>query len=35
MTPDEVNSRFLNIGQDRRSVYPESHLGEKCLDGKG
>ena len=35
MTPDEVNSRFLNIGQDRRSVYPESPAGRKVLGRKG
>lgn len=35
MTPDEVNSRFLNIGQDRRSTYPESPAGRKVLGRKG
>ena len=35
MTPDEVNSRFLNIGQDRRSMYPESPGGRKVLGRKG
>lgn len=35
MTPDEVNSRFLNIGQDRRSIYPESPAGRKVLGRKG
>lgn len=35
MTPDEVNSRFLNIGQDRRSAYPESPSGRKVLGRKG
>jgi len=35
MTPDEVNSRFLNIGQDRRSKYPKSPAGRKVLGRKG
>ncbi len=35
MTPEEVNSRFLNIGQDRRSTYPESPSGRKVLGRKG
>lgn len=35
MTPDEVNSRFLNIGQDRRSTYPKSPAGRKVLGRKG
>ena len=32
---DRVNSRFLNIGQDRRSAYPESPSGRKVLGRKG
>lgn len=35
MTPEEVNSRFLNIGQDRRSTYPISPAGRKVLGRKG
>lgn len=35
MTPDEINSRFLNIGQDRRFEYPISPNGRKVLDRKG
>lgn len=35
MTPDEINSRFLNIGQDRRSTYPVSPSGRKVLGRKG
>ena len=35
MTPDEVNCRFLNIGQDRRGIYPESPAGRKVLGRKG
>lgn len=35
MTPDEVNSRFLNIGQDRRNTYPKSPAGRKVLGRKG
>lgn len=35
MTPNEVNSRFLNIGRDRRSKYPESPSGRKVLGRKG
>lgn len=35
MTPDEVNSRFLNIGQDRRSRFPKSPSGRKVLGRKG
>lgn len=35
MTPDEINSRFLNIGQDRRSTYPVSPNGRKVLGRKG
>ena len=35
MSPDEVNSRFLNIGQDRRDFYPESPSGRKVLGRKG
>ena len=35
MTPDEINSRFLNIGQDRRSQYPQSPSGRKVLGRKG
>lgn len=35
MTPDEINSRFLNIGQDRRAAYPVSPSGRKVLGRKG
>lgn len=35
MTPDEVNDRFLNIGQDRRNLYPSSPGGRKVLGRKG
>lgn len=35
MTPDEVNDRFLNIGQDRRALYPNSPSGRKVLGRKG
>lgn len=35
MTPDEINSRFLNIGQDRRFEYPISPNGRKVLGRKG
>lgn len=35
MTPDEVNDRFLNIGQDRRNLYPNSPGGRKVLGRKG
>lgn len=35
MTPNEVNSRFLNIGQDRRDTYPKSPSGRKVLGRKG
>lgn len=35
MTPDEVNDRFLNIGQDRRTAYPLSPSGRKVLGRKG
>lgn len=35
MTPLEVNSRFLNIGQDRRDDYPLSPKGRKVLGRKG
>lgn len=35
MTPGEVNSRFLNIGQDRRSEFPISPNGRKVLGRKG
>ena len=35
MTPDEINSRFLNIGQDRRFAYPVSPNGRKVLGRKG
>lgn len=35
MTPDEVNERFLNIGQDRRNLYPSSPNGRKVLGRKG
>lgn len=35
MTPDEINSRFLNVGQDRRFEYPVSPNGRKVLGRKG
>lgn len=35
MTPDEVNLRFLNIGQDRRDSYPKSPKGRSVLGRKG
>lgn len=35
MTPDEVNDRFLNIGQDRRNKFPESPSGRRVLGRKG
>lgn len=35
MTPDDINSRFLNIGQDRRAAYPLSPSGRKVLGRKG
>lgn len=35
MTPEEVNDRFLNIGQDRRTVFPTSPSGRKVLGRKG
>ena len=35
MTPEEINSRFLNIGQDRRALYPTSPKGRKVLGRKG
>lgn len=35
MTPDEINSRFLNIGQDRREDYPTSPSGRSVLGRKG
>ena len=35
MIPDEINSRFLNIGQDRRAHYPQSPSGRKVLGRKG
>lgn len=35
MLPDEINSRFLNIGQDRRDVFPVSPKGRKVLGRKG
>ena len=35
MTPDEINSRFLNIGQDRRANHPHSPSGRKVLGRKG
>ena len=35
MTPEEVNSRFLNIGQDRRDDFPLSPKGRKVLGRKG
>lgn len=33
--PCEINSRFLNIGQDRRFEYPISPNGRKVLGRKG
>ena len=35
MTPEEINSRFLNIGQDRRALFPMSPSGRKVLGRKG
>ena len=35
MTPEEINTRFLNIGQDRRTVFPTSPSGRKVLGRKG
>lgn len=35
MSPEEVNSRFLNIGQDRRATYPTSPGGRQVLGRKG
>lgn len=35
MSPDEINSRFLKIGQDRRDLYPVSPGGRKVLGRKG
>ncbi len=35
MTPSEVNSRFLNIGQNRRMEHPLSPSGRKVLGRKG
>ena len=35
MTSDEINDRFLNIGQDRREKYPLSPGGRKVLGRKG
>lgn len=35
MTPDEINDRFLNIGQDRRESYAISPGGRKVLGRKG
>lgn len=35
MTPEEINTRFLNIGQDRRTDYPISPNGRRVLGRKG
>lgn len=35
MTPEEINTRFLNIGQDRRAAFPISPSGRKVLGRKG
>lgn len=35
MTSDEINDRFLNIGQDQREKYPLSPGGRKVLGRKG
>lgn len=35
MTPEEINTRFLNIGQDRRAAFPISPGGRKVLGRKG
>lgn len=35
MTPEEINTRFLNIGQDRRAAFPVSPSGRKVLGRKG
>lgn len=35
MSPEEINSRFLNIGQDRRATYPTSPGGRQVLGRKG
>lgn len=35
MSADEINDRFLNIGQDRREKYPLSPGGRKVLGRKG
>ena len=35
MNPEDINSRFLNIGQDRRINYPTSPGGRKVLGRKG
>lgn len=35
MTSNEINDRFLNIGQDRREKYPLSPNGRKVLGRKG
>lgn len=35
MTPNEINLRFLNIGQNRREKYPISPAGRKVLGRKG
>lgn len=35
MSPEEINSRFLNIGQDRRTTYPTSPGGRQVLGRKG
>ena len=35
MMPEEINTRFLNIGQDRRTAFPTSPSGRKVLGRKG
>lgn len=35
MSPEEINSRFLNIGQDRRVAHPTSPSGRQVLGRKG
>lgn len=35
MTSNEINDRFLNIGQDRREKFPLSPSGRKVLGRKG
>ncbi len=35
MTSNEINDRFLNIGQDRREMFPLSPGGRKVLGRKG